>query len=132
MHFVVLRLQTCFYFTLYKKIILLLGTHSHTVKPRKPTAKGLPCAAHGKGHTANSRRQRASLPCAFFWHTAKPLPCASVDTQQTFGDDVDGHVCRVLPRPGTRQRLDVCRVLGFLHTANPCSLPCARVLAHGN
>ena len=26
----------------------------HTAKPQKPTAKVLPCAAHGKGHTANS------------------------------------------------------------------------------
>ena len=38
----------------------------HTAKGEKLTAKGLPCAAHGKQHTANRCRQRGHLLCAIY------------------------------------------------------------------
>ena len=38
----------------------------HTAKAKIPTANHLPCVAHGKGHTANRRRQRGPLPCAIY------------------------------------------------------------------
>ena len=37
----------------------------HMAKAIFPTAKCLPCVAHGKLHTANKRRQRAPLPSVF-------------------------------------------------------------------
>jgi len=38
----------------------------HTVKPLKPTANPLPCAAHGKAHTATRDRQSRPLSCAIY------------------------------------------------------------------
>jgi len=38
----------------------------HTVKPLKPTANPLPCAAHGKAHTATRDRQSRPLPCVIY------------------------------------------------------------------
>ena len=43
--------------------LLLCRVPKHTAKPYMHTAKALPCAAHGKEHTAFRRRQRRRLPC---------------------------------------------------------------------
>jgi len=44
--------------------LLLCRVPEHTAKPYMYTAKALPCATHGKEHTAFRRRQRRRLPCA--------------------------------------------------------------------
>ena len=38
----------------------------HTAKADMHTAKALPCAAHGKAHTATRHRQSRPLPCAIY------------------------------------------------------------------
>ena len=89
----------------------------HTAKADMHTVKLLPCAAHGKRHTAFRHRQRRSLPCA------------TSGTRQTFCRvQISAHgkknglvtwkwVCRVPCRCGTRQRPNLCRVQKLLHTA---------------
>ena len=46
--------------------LYVITTGGHTAKGEKLTAKGLPCAAHGKQHTTNRRRQRGPLSCAIY------------------------------------------------------------------
>ena len=86
-------------------------------RPKKHTAKALPCAAHGKGHTAKLGTAKTSLPCA----KNRPHGKSRVRDPRRFSDR--GRV------------FAVCK-----HTAKPRPLPCAntrqshvlcRVLAHG-
>ena len=46
--------------------LLLCRVPKHTAEHYMHTEKGLPCAAHGKEHTAFRRRQRCRLPCAIY------------------------------------------------------------------
>ena len=80
----------------------------HTAKADMHTVKLLPCAAHGKRHTAFRRRQRRSLPCANLGPRQKKWPPAKVTWKW---------VCRVPCRCGTRQRPNLCHVQKLLHTA---------------
>jgi hypothetical protein len=54
----------------------------HTAKPILHTAKALPRATHGKGHTANSRRQRQPLPCVFCRAHGKEFAVCTSDPRQ--------------------------------------------------
>ena len=58
----------------------------HTAKPQIHTAKPLPCVAHGKGHTANRRRQRRPLPCASCRAHGKGFSVCTFGTQQKFSE----------------------------------------------
>ena len=88
----------------------------HTVKPQKPTANPLPCAAHGNQGSAkpafavcyiSGTRQRVCR-VQLSTHGKKKLPPRNDD------------VARTLP----------CALLAW-HTAKFKSLPCATVFAHG-
>jgi len=93
----------------------------HTVKPQKPTANPLPCAAHGKAHTASRDRQSRPLPCAIYRAHGKGFavcnyrPTAKKNCHP--GTMTWPGLCRVPCWHGTRQSSNLCRVPWFLHTA---------------
>ena len=93
----------------------------HTVKPQKPTANPLPCAAHGKAHTTTRDRQSRSLPCAIYRAHGKGFAVCNYrppakKKSPPRNDDMAGPLpCAC--RRGTRQSSNICRVPWFLHTA---------------
>ena len=92
----------------------------HTAKADMHTVKLLPCAAHGKQHTAFRRRQRRSLPCATYRAHGKPFAvCKSRPTAKKMASS-KGDVEVSLP----------C-ALPMWHTAKTEPLPCAEAFAHG-
>ena len=54
----------------------------HKAKPILLTAKALPCTTHSKGHTANNRRQRQPLSCAFCRAHNKEFAVCTSDPRQ--------------------------------------------------
>jgi len=93
----------------------------HTVKPQKPMANRLPCAAHGKAHTATRDRQSRPLPCAIYRAHGKGFavcnyrPTAKKSCHP--GTMTWPGLCCVPCWRGTRQSSNICRVPRFLHTA---------------
>lgn len=61
----------------------------HTAKVRKHTAKPLPCATHGKGHTATKCTAKSSLPCGLF-RGARQILSGGTHEQETSLDGKNG------------------------------------------
>jgi len=94
----------------------------HTVKPQKPTANLLPCAAHDKAHTATRDRQSRPLPCAIYRAHGKGFAVCNYQPMAKKschpGMMTWLGLCRVPCWRGTRQSSNLCRVPRFLHTEN--------------
>ena len=94
----------------------------HTVKPQKPTANLLPCAAHDKAHTATRDRQSRPLPCAIYRAHGKGFAVCNYQPMAKKschpGMMTWLGLCRVPCWRGTRQSSNLCRVPRFLHMEN--------------
>ena len=94
---------------------------THTVKPQKPTANPLPCAAHGKAPRQPGIGKAGLCRVLYIGHTAKGLPCVTIDPRQKKQKTWEVTWRPPLPcacRRGTWQSSNVCRVPWLWHTVN--------------